>query len=133
MEFATFRHVLPTLFASHPVPAHGVRHMPERSCRHQRCPKIFRATFNGVALDIQATHEAVIIMSPCTSEAFETPDTTVDQFLTRRPDHDIPVDQLMRAVEGVRPYVKIHLGKFGFCDGVDVGASCAFNPRTLSQ
>lgn len=83
-------------------------------------PKIFRVTSNGVALDIQATHETVIIMGPWTSETLETPDTTtVDQSLTRPPDHDIPVDQLMRAVEGVRPYVKIHLGKFGFCDDVD--------------
>lgn len=59
-------------------------------------------------------------MGPWTSEAIEAPvATTVDQSLTGPSDHDIPVDQLMRAVEGVRPYVKIHLGKFGFYDDVD--------------
>jgi DNA-directed RNA polymerase specialized sigma24 family protein len=82
--------------------------------------KTFRATSNGVALDSQTTHEAVIIMGPWTSEPLEARGTsTVDQSLTRPPDHDIAVDQLMRAVEGVRAYVKIHLGRFGFRDDVD--------------
>lgn len=94
--------------------------MPERSCRHQTCPQDLPRTSNGVALDIQATYEAVIIMGPKTSEALETLETaTVDQSLTCPPDHDIPVDQLMRAVEGVRPYVKIHLGRFGLGSDVD--------------
>ena len=77
-------------------------------------------TSNGVALNTQATYKAVIIMGPRTSEAFEILETTtVDQSLVCPPDHTIPIDQLMRAVEGVRPYVKIHLGKFGFYDDVD--------------
>ncbi|WP_425864710.1 hypothetical protein [Arthrobacter sp. TWP1-1] len=62
----------------------------------------------------------MIIMGLRASEAYEALEIiTVDQSLANPPDPDIPVDQLMRAVEGVRPYVKIHLGKFGFCDDVD--------------
>lgn len=55
-----------------------------------------------------------------TSEALEAfCAITPDSSLTRPPEYDIPVDQLMRAVEGVRPYVKIHLGRFGLSDDVD--------------
>ncbi|POH57488.1 hypothetical protein [Arthrobacter glacialis] len=83
-------------------------------------PKIFCTTSDDVALDIQSTHEAVIIMGPWTSEACEVPiDGAVDQSLARPPEPDIPIDQLMRAVEGVRPYVKIHLARFGFFQDVN--------------
>lgn len=83
-------------------------------------PKIFCTTSDGVALDIQSTHEAVIIMGPWTNEAYEVPiDGAVDQSLARPPEPDIPIDQLMRAVEGVRPYVKIHLARYGFFQDVN--------------
>ena len=55
-----------------------------------------------------------------TSEPVEVFGTiTADPSLIRPPEYDIPVDQLMRAVEGVRPYVKIHLGRFGLGGDVD--------------
>lgn len=82
--------------------------------------KVLQAAPNGVALDSPAIHKAVIIMGLRTSESFETFGTiTADPAFTRPPNYDIPVDQLMRAVEGVRPYVKIHLGRFGLSSDVD--------------
>lgn len=55
-----------------------------------------------------------------TSETFEAFGTsTADPALTHPLEYDVPVDQLMRAVEGVRPYMKIHLGRFGLRDDVD--------------
>lgn len=83
-------------------------------------PKVDCTTPNGVGLDIRSTHEAVIIMGPWTSEVFEDPgSTTVDQSLFRPIDNDIAVDQLMRAVEGVRHYVKVHLARYGNFQDVD--------------
>lgn len=58
-------------------------------------------------------------MGPSTSNISDATIATFDQSLTRPPNPDIPIDQLMRAVEGVRPYVKNHLGRFGFFDEVD--------------
>ncbi|MGN5734719.1 hypothetical protein [Arthrobacter psychrochitiniphilus] len=82
--------------------------------------KVFHAAPNGVALDSQAIYKAVIIMGPRASKTYEAFGTTTAEYsLIRPPEYDIPTDQLMRAVEGVRPYVKIHLGRFGLSDDVD--------------
>ncbi|MCQ9163933.1 sigma factor [Arthrobacter sp. STN4] len=55
------------------------------------------------------------MMGPWTNEALEVPvEVVVDQSLARPVVPDIAIDQLMRAVEGVRPYVKSHLARYGF-------------------
>lgn len=62
----------------------------------------------------------MIIMGLRTSKTYEAFGTiTAEHSLIRPPEYDIPVDQLMRAVEGVRPYVKVHLGRFGLGSDVD--------------
>lgn len=59
-------------------------------------------------------------MGPWTSEFFEDPGTTTADLSLFHPlDNNIAVDQLMRAVEGVRPYVKIHLARYRFFQDVD--------------
>lgn len=59
-------------------------------------------------------------MGPWTSEVFVDPgNTTVDQSLFLPIDSDIAVDQLMRAVEGVRHYLKVHLARYGILQDVD--------------
>lgn len=59
-------------------------------------------------------------MGPRTNTACEVfVGGAVDASLARRPEPDIPIDQLMRAVEGVRPYVKAHLARYGFFQDVN--------------
>lgn len=83
-------------------------------------PQDLPRTPDGVALDIEASCKAVIIMGLATRESIEAFGTIgTDPSLARPPENDIPVDQLMRAVEGVRPYLKVHLGRFGLGTDVD--------------
>ncbi|MDQ0278765.1 hypothetical protein QO003_003068 [Arthrobacter silviterrae] len=60
------------------------------------------------------------MMGPRTSEEVEAfARGTLDRSLTRPPVPDIPVDQLMRAVEGVRAYVGSHLSRYGLFQDLD--------------
>ncbi len=59
-------------------------------------------------------------MGPLTKEADRQLELTeVDPALARPAEPAVPIDQIMRAVEGVRPYVKSHLGRYGFMDDVN--------------
>ncbi len=60
------------------------------------------------------------MMGPRTSKVEEVSFAGgIDPALTGPAEPNIPVDQVMRAVEGVRPYVKSHLGRYGFMDDVN--------------